>query len=816
MSTTTVTQPAGTARKGESTTQPTACYHCGEKCPDDSIRIDDRHFCCQGCRWVYQLLLDNDMSTYYSFSEGERITPKAVENKRLEFLDHPTFLNRFIQFSQNGISRVTLFLPQIHCSACIWLLENLQRLDPGVLVVRVNFLRKEAAIDFDERRTSLRRIAELLAGIGYEPDFSEKGQDKPAAAAVSRSLYIKLGIAGFAFGNTMLIALPEYLSGGNLDAQFRTFFGYVSVLLSLPVLYSLTDYFKSAWLSIRQRVINMDVPISIGILTLTSKSLYDIATGAGPGYFDTLAGLAFFLLLGKVFQKKTFYALSFNRDYKAYFPLAVKRREGGTEKSVPIEEVAVGDRLIIRHGELIPADSVLRSSRASIDYAFVTGESDPVDVEEAGKIYAGGRVAGGLIEVEVIKEVSQSYLTQLWNQDAFTRHTSSRMTTISEHVAKYFTAAILLIAVSTAVYWWIVGGVSVVSAFTSILIVACGCGLPLSVPFTLGTALRVMEKHHLYLRNDQVVERLASVDTIVFDKTGTLTTGDGGRWSYVGDPINEAEERRVKSLVRHSTHPMSRQMFDRIAGEGDWPVDDFEETAGRGIAGIVDGHRLKVGSRSWVGMEEDGGGETFRAVAGEVWIAVDGAIRGRYETVASYRDGVSAMADALAAKYPVMILSGDHDREKDVLRRLFGPDTVLRFRQLPIDKLNFVKAEQDRGRRVLMIGDGLNDAGALKQSDVGMAITENTAAFTPGSDAILNVKSLPLLPAFIRLAQQSRKIVYAAFGLIFLYNIVAMTLAVQARLTPVAAAIIMPISATSVVAFTYTAVRLYARRLGLG
>lgn len=763
---------------------------------------------------MYQLLVDNDMSAYYAFTTGERITPKAAQHARYDFLDEPAFQKRFIRFSMNGIHRVVLFLPQIHCSACIWLLENLPKLDGGVVACRINFLRREATIEYDERRTSLRKVAELVAAMGYEPDFSDRSDDHPVAAAVSRSLYVKLGIAGFAFGNIMLISLPEYLSGGDLDESFRSFFGYVSMILSLPVLYSLSDYFRSAYVSLKQRTITMDVPVSIGVLTLASKSLYDILSRTGPGYLDSLAGLAFFLLLGKVFQKKTFYSLSFDRDYKAYFPIATIRMVGDTEQTIPLEDVTVGDVLVVRHGELVPADSVLKDREALVDYSFVTGESESVVRREGEMIYAGGRIAGGLVHVEVIQPVSQSYLTQLWNQDVFKQPVRSRITTISETTAKYFTLSILLIAAGTAVAWYLATGAVSVHAFASVLIVACGCGLPLSVPFTLGTALRVMEKNRLYLRNDQVVERMALVNTIVFDKTGTLTASGGGSIELDGDPLSEEESASFKSLLRQSTHPMSRQVCDAIEAAATFPVTDFSETPGHGVEGLVNGHRWRAGSRGWVGADGGENRYSFQA-GGGVWIAVDGRVRGVFRVVSSYRDEVAELGRTLTSVYDVAVLSGDRDHERPLLERHFGRTIAMRFNQLPFDKLDFIRDLQGKGRRVMMIGDGLNDAGALKQSDVGIAMAEDTASFTPSSDAILDVRSFGRLPAFVRLARASRSIVYAAFVLVLVYNLVAVGLAVQGRLTPVAAAIIMPISATSVVAFTYGAVSFMARRLGL-
>lgn len=792
------------------------CFHCGDTCDDVTIHEGEKIFCCQGCLFVYQLLAQKDLTGYYHFDEQVRVSPKKVHTKDYEYLDVPSLRNKIIHFSQNSISRVTLFLPQIHCNACIWLLENLQRLDDGVLTAHVNFLKKEAALTFDETRTSLRKIAELLASIGYEPNFAYDRNKGGTFSVVEKSLYIKLGIAGFCFGNIMLLSMPGYLSSVPLDLGFKKFFAYISFLLTIPLLYSISDYFKLAWVSLRQKTINMDVPISIGVLTLFVRSMYELFWYGNSGYFDTLAGLAFFLIVGKIFQKKTFHQLSFDRDFRSYFPIAVLRKDIQGEKSIPIEEIAVGDQLVIRHLELIPADGELLSAEALIDYSFVTGESQPVPVTAGERVFAGGRQMAGVIDMEVRKAVSKSYLTELWNQEVFKHKDTGKISHLSQTVAKYFTFAILGIALSSAVYWFMYDAGIGLNVFTSVLIVACGCGLPLSIPFALGTALRVFERHHLFLKNDIVVERMAKINTIVFDKTGTLTIPRSGALSYEGTTLSAEEKGWVRALVRQSTHPMSRYIFESIRSDGSPAVVHFEEIPGRGIRGTVCTHEITIGSHAWVTGNKYSKihAETIHAPVSRVYIAVDRMLKGVYKIRSAYRANLPEVMSSLNGGFELKVLSGDHDGEKPELRKIFGAKTEMLFKQLPVEKLNYIRSIQDNKRKVMMIGDGLNDAGALKQSDVGIAVTENTSSFTPSSDAILNAEGFGHLPRFIELAKQSMHVVYMCFALIFSYNVIALSFAVQGKLTPLVAAIIMPVSSVTTVLCAVFMTTYKARKLG--
>lgn len=770
------------------------CYHCGEPCEGSEILLEEKEFCCEGCKMVYEILNEHDMCRYYQIDDNAGVSLKGRRQEHYAYLDDPEIREKLIDYSDGEKTHLRFFLPQIHCASCIWLLENLYRLNDGITLSKVNFTKKEIQLTYLEDQTTLRKLAELLASIGYAPAINLGDAEKPKDKAVSRRLYFQLGVAGFAFGNIMLLSFPEYLGlQSEEDHFFQQVFGYVNLLLAIPVaFYSGWDYIRSAALSLRHGHFNIDVPISLGIITLFVRSAFEIIFGWGAGYMDSLAGLVFFLLIGKWFQQKTFYHLAFDRDYRSYFPIAALLKEGAEERSVPVNNLEPGQTIIVRNGELVPADGLLVKGKAQIDYSFVTGEADPVEKAAGEKIYAGGRQMGERIEVTLTKKVSQSYLTQLWNDEAFNKDPESATQKLADRVGRYFTYVILIIGFLTLAYWLPRDLSIAINAFTAVLIVACPCAVALAVPFTLGNSIRILAHNQFYLKNVHVLEALRNVQSIVFDKTGTLTGSQSARVRYEGAPLSPAEKRLVQSLVRHSAHPASRQVDHWLGDTGPlYEVTGFEEITGKGIQGSAAAHRVKIGSRTFVGADQGEG----------VFVEIDGGIKGRFELGAHYRTGLAEVVQSLKTRFRLFLLSGDNDRERTQLEPLFGAPEALRFDQSPADKLSFVKQLQAEGQNVCMVGDGLNDAGALRQSDTGIVLTENTSNFTPASDAILYAGQFSRLPDLLNFARKNINLVYAAYGFASIYNIIGLSFAVRGALSPVIAAILMPASSVSIVLF---------------
>ncbi len=799
-------------KENKSPVAPQQCYHCGEPVLNKHFRVSDKAFCCEGCKLVYEILNENNLCTYYTIEPGKGNSPKSEHYAgRFAYLDREEIGAALHTFRSESQAQVKLFVPGIHCSSCIWLLENLQKLNAGVYASSVNFPRREVSITYDPRQVSLSAIAEMLSGIGYEPHIGLNDLENRNKRKADRSTWYKIGVAGFCFGNIMMMSFPEYFSIGEVSDHeaLQHTFSWLNLSLAIPVLiYSSRDFFISSWAAIRHRHLNIDLPIAAAVLMTFLRSVYEVLMGIGPGYFDSMTGIVFFMLIGRVFQNRTYETLSFDRDYRSYFPVAVtvQGQSGAPEQQVTVNELRKGMLMRIRNQEVIPADAILVQGDARIDYSFVTGESQPVAVKQGALIYAGGRQSGSAILLEIVKPVQYSYLTQLWNHQAFRKDQSEEEeASLVNRINYWFTLCVFALALVSGTYWYWMGEPQrTLNAVTTILIVACPCILLLAATFTRGNVLRILGRSGLYLKNAFVLEKLAKLKHVVFDKTGTLTLGSQVDLRYEGEPLNTWQKDVFYSLAAQSNHPLSKALAQSLQGASEVQLEQFSEQPGAGLEAQWQGHSIRLGSASHTGVEahEDG---TF------IYLSVDGHVLGRFTVTHRVRTGLSEALDQLRKRYSISLLSGDNAREKSRFEPYFM-ERDMHFNQSPADKLQRISALQRDGSKVMMVGDGLNDAGALQQSDVGIAVSDNMNTFSPACDAILDGKMLRRLPDLLWLSQVSQRVIKVAFAFSLLYNVIGLYFALRGELEPVIAAILMPTASISIVSFVTLASSLAARR----
>ncbi|MCU0429426.1 MAG: heavy metal translocating P-type ATPase metal-binding domain-containing protein [Cytophagaceae bacterium] len=788
------------------------CFHCGDACDSGSLQFHNKSFCCQGCKSVYELLQSHDLCTYYDLETMPGIKVNSEIQNRYAFLADEKIIKSLLDFDEEGLRKIRFNLPGIHCSSCIWLLENLEKLCSGVQSSQVNFQKKEISVLYQKNLTSAQRIAETLHALGYPPSLQWDALEKKSSHRQDWSLLYKIGIAGFCGGNIMLLSFPEYLGLDTAsDKAFARLFSFLSLFLSIPVVvYGASEYFINAYKGLRKGILNLDVPIALGTAAVFFRSVYEVITQIGPGYFDSLTGLIFFLLIGKWYQQRTYRHFSFERDYHSYFPLTATIIEAHKESPVLLHELKEGDEVLVRNQEIIPADAVLLEGNASINYSFVTGEQKLIPKSEGELLFAGGRQEGSSIRIRLQKNVSSSYLLQLWNHEVFSKSANAYLSGFVLSFSKYFVYATLLLALGTGLYWYWADSSRLLFAVTAVLLVACPCALALSLPFALSNALRILGKHGFFLKNADTVEKISETEIMVFDKTGTLTHNEEQAIHYEGLELSHSETLYLKSALRNSTHPISRMLYGWLSSEY-LPCEQFQELPGKGLEARVNGHSIKAGSARWL-LNQGIQSEFTR-----VYVEIDHEVKGYFQLSHRLRSGIPNMLNALQAeKQTLHVLSGDGHADEKYLRNIFPKNATLLFRQQPEDKLRFIQSMQQDGKKVMMLGDGLNDAGALQASDAGIAVCDNINSFAPSCDGILLGKQLYRMPHFIRFTRQTISVVKASLVLSVLYNLVGLYFAVQAQLSPVIAAILMPMSSVSVVAFVVLLTNYFGSKLTAG
>jgi Cu+-exporting ATPase len=651
---------------------------------------------------------------------------------------------------------------------------------------------------------SLRKVVELLTSIGYEPYISLN--DLKRRPGIQKSLIYQLGIAGFCFANIMLMSFPEYLGLEASEKSIQGAFRIFNLLLALPVvLYCAQPFYISGWKGLSGKFLNIDAPIALAIIVTFLRSIYEVLSGTGAGYFDSLSGIVFFMLVGRVLQDKTYRQLTFERDFTSYFPIAVSVLKDGRETPTALPQIKNGDTLLIHNEELIPADGILTRGKALIDYSFVTGESIPVHKEMGEIVYAGGKQTGSAIEILVIKEVAQSYLTRLWSKDEFKKVNQQKGISFVHLLSRYFTYIVLGIAFLGALYWSVTDGTKVWNVVTAVLIVACPCALLLSNTFTNGNILRILGNNGFYLRGAQTIENIADVNHIVFDKTGTLTSTQNLKVSYTGISLTPGQEECVAALASQSNHPLSRAIADHFKTTPKGTVQYFKDIPGGGIKALVNDRFIALGSEEFIlGTNE-------KKDKSCVYVSIDNKAVGFFSIQNHYREKIQGLLRSLSKKYQLSVISGDNEGERKNLQQMLGTKASILFYQTPEDKMNFIREQQGTGGSVMMVGDGLNDAGALLQSNIGIAVAEDYNNFTPASDAILDARELPRLLKFMQLCTINKRIVMASFIISIVYNIIGIFFAVQGKLSPLTAAILMPSSSLSILLITFGASSLAAK-----
>lgn len=774
------------------------CAHCQTSVVEQKVLYSGLTFCCHGCEAVYKILNENNLCQYYEISQnaGIKITEQSSSNK-YDYLDRIDIQAKLLRYKdEHGLACVIFYIPQIHCNSCLWLLEKLYKLNENILHSEVHFEKKELVIRFNINKVSVKTLVKTLASIGYEPYIQLGDNLDKANTSANRSEMLKIGLTGFCFANIMMLSLPEYFSFGKIyEASIRQILPVISLLLSLPVFfYSALDFFIPSFKNLKKGILIIDLPVSIAIIITFVRSVYEISTGLSNGYLDSMTGIVFFMLIGRWLQNKTHNSLHFDRTYKSYFPIAIEKIKGDKQNVVPIEEVAQGDEIKIYSNEIIPVDAILSRGNALIDYSFVTGESEPTRINIGENIYAGGRQLDGAIELIVTHPHHQSHLTSLWNHNAFKQKKTQSDKNYIDKIGIYFTWTVLALSVLAGIYWALQYRYDLMwNAITTTLIVACPCALLLTHSFTNGHILRILSQYKFYVRDASVLNNLSNINHIVFDKTGTLTQAKEHHIQYEGQKLTEEIKTDMIDILSQSSHTLAKSICRYMNITIEKHNSSFKEYIGKGIEGWANNRLYKIGSDVFC--------EIKHQAQTHVNILIDNQYIGQFNFRNVYRNGIEKLIYRLKNNYLISVISGDNAAELENISKLLPLGSSILFHQSPQDKLNFIESLKEKKQNVMMVGDGLNDAGAFRVSDVAISLTEKNNFFNPASDVIMDADNLGFLDKILIFVQSAKTTTYIVFIYSILYNIIGLYFALRGVLSPVVAAILMPLSSVSIILF---------------
>lgn len=785
------------------------CTHCGEPCYEE-VFTDQGTFCCNGCAAVYDLINSHDLCDYYALSEVKN-RPSLQQSKQkgdFSYLDLPAVQQQLKVINQGEWSNIVLHCPAMSCASCVYLLDNLHKFNPAIKKSQASFSTRSVSIWFAANAIKISELANLTTSLGYEPAFSidNDASRNQINRTASNKLLARLGLAGFVAGNTMMLSFPEYVG---LEKEVYTQFAYIFTglnvaLATLTILYAARPWFTKSGVDLRHGQLSVDVPIAMAIGVLYMRSMIDIATGNGPGFFDSMSGLIFLLLIGQWLQTRYYEGLEFERQFSSFFPLVAQvLTNSGQLKSTLINQLEPGMTMSLGPNELIPADGVVKTSNQALtDWSFITGESAEKPTESGQHLYAGVRLTTGQLTMVVTQAADQSYLNRLWNEAAGNDKFQYMPTRFENLFVKYFTAITLVIAFSTLAFWLMADSSMAFNAFTSVLMVACPCALTLAMPFAFNKAVTRLAKNGAYARNAQVIERLAHIDHIAFDKTGTLTQPvapdpNQGFWHPApgqGVLVNEIAP-IAYAASKLSGHPLLHEIGRKLSKYDPAILKYYVEQTGHGVKFGYDDAIYRIGAAKYCYAPND-----FVANSTAVHVSKDGQWLGYFRMGHELSPAVAGMLKQLPLNKTV--ITGDNINGAAVIQGLVDVPLNLLTNQKPEDKMAFIQQATDANEQVLMVGDGMNDGPAMKAATVSMALVDNRNSFSPNADILAQRELLPRLPQWLAFSQATLSMVKVGLALSVVYNIIGLTWAITGQLSPLLAAIFMPLSSMSVVALS--------------
>ncbi|RKT45051.1 heavy metal translocating P-type ATPase [Thiocapsa rosea] len=808
------------------------CFHCGLPVAESAretafIAGRERSFCCTGCKSVCEAIFAAGLEGFYKRTpEGEIFGPPPEPPKDLAVFDLDAVQEEFTDTA--GESReINLLVEGIHCAACVWLIEKGLCAMPGVEEARVNLTGRRLRVRWDNGRLKLSRILGRLADLGYAAAPFDPESAEGAIGRENRAMLYRMAWAGFAMMNLMWISIALY--AGADQGEFRGLFQWLGFLIATPtLLYSGAPFFRGAVSGLRSGHLSMDLPIAIGVTTTYVYSLYVTlgVSSIGDVYWDTVVNFLFVILVGRyleaISRRKAVASTQRLLDLQPKVATRLDGEDGETESVVPVRALKLGERVLVRPGERIPVDGEVISGGSGVDESMLTGESRPVAKTLGDQVVAGTINGAGVLTVRIGALLRETALGRIIRLVEDAQASKAPIQRLADRIVPWFVAATLGLATLTFLIWMRMDVEVAVMAATAVLIITCPCAFGMATPMAVAVATGLAASRGILVKNGAVLERLSSIDHFVFDKTGTLTVGRPavtglasapGRWRQLEGPHDLTPEERdvlagLQALERLSEHPIAaavldlceRAGIDRIAA----PVEAVEVAPGLGIKGQVGGVEILAGSQAWLvrnGVQPwSDGDEQSAQTSGLVHCARAGHEVLRLGVADPLRpDAARVIARMRERGIRVTLLTGDRRETAEAIAAQLGGGIEVIAEVMPEDKDRVIAELQRGGRRVAMVGDGVNDAPALVRADVGIAMGSGTDVSIASADIVLMSSELGRVEEAARLSRRTLRTIRQNIGISVVYNLIMVPLAMAAVITPLIAAISMPLSSLAVI-----------------
>ncbi|OKY27001.1 heavy metal translocating P-type ATPase [Thalassotalea sp. PP2-459] len=783
----------------------TSCFHCGEPIPKGLslvVTIDNKPqpMCCVGCEAVAQTIVDNNLTDYYRFRtesapKGEALIPEQLKKRTL--LDEESLQSEFI-YQDGQCKEAILTVEGINCAACAWLIEMQINQLPGVVNINVNATTQRATIRWHHSDIKLSEILIAIEKIGYQA-LPFKASDAEQANQIQSKAFIKrLGISGILMMQVMMIAVGLYFGAfSDMAEHFVVYLRYASLVLTVPIVtYGAFIFYIGAYNALKAKRLSMDVPVSIAIILAFIASAWATIYQTGEVYFESVSMFTFLLLIGKFLEfRARNRAAEVSANLLKLMPMTATKLVNNQEQYVVARKLLPKDIVIVKPGEVIPADGVITQGNSPINEAMLSGEQLPVDKSVGDTVFAGTINGDGNLLVEVKQAGSSSFLSQLIRVSEASQAHKPKIAQLSDKIAQYFVAVILLTAIGTAIYWqqhmpseafWIT---------LSVLVATCPCALSLATPTALTCGTTRLNRSGIMIKSSHVMETIPEINTIAFDKTGTLTTGDFNIANiHILDNSYSKEMvlAYAANLESHSEHPIAKA-FTRFR---DFSItsEQISIDAGSGISGVIDGKDVKIGKPSWIfSADVPHALSTFSCI-----VSINNQPIAAIALIDNIRDEAESVIHTLKAQHiNTIMLSGDNASGCEKVQQRLQLDSV-HSQLTATEKMHTLKAMQHKNT-IAMVGDGINDTPVFGAAHVSIAMGSGTEIAKSGADVILLNNRLTSINLLRKVALKTKHIIWQNYGWAFGYNAIVLPLAVCGYITPYMAVIGMSLSSILVI-----------------